>query len=77
MPRTEAPGWISVSERRPDVGQIVWVARTGDAYPLLATFNMLYPNILIFSEMWPIKGTNVTDRVTHWMPIPCPPKEVV
>ncbi len=66
--------WIGVKERLPELGQIVLVARAGDPYPVVAVFNQMYGESYL-TELWPIKGTNITDRVTHWMELPAVPGE--
>jgi glucose-6-phosphate dehydrogenase assembly protein OpcA len=61
--------WISVSERMPATGQTVIVWARCLNCPLLR----LYDDNLInyFAEMSGIGW----DQITHWMPLPNPPKE--
>ena len=62
----KAPKWISVEDRLPeddDSNYIVW--------------NGIYINIAIYwgdGRWWPAGGYIVND-ITHWMPLPKPPKE--
>ena len=56
--------WIPVSERLPEYGQEV----------LVYTGNILKPVVMAFT-FWR-KDYDTWLRVTHWMPLPEPPKEV-
>lgn len=57
--------WIPVTERLPEVGQRVIVSRPGKVEQgvWLGT-----------NGWWKVYGAN-TKAVTHWMPLPEPPKE--
>ena len=70
-------GWISVKDRLPDNDDFVLVIVSGKAGNItldnaieLAQFSMDEGWIL---EMWPEWED---PKVTHWMPLPEPPKEV-
>lgn len=57
--------WISVTERLPESGERVIVCR-GD---------MVEQGIFLgVNGWWKVYGTN-TKKVTHWMPMPTPPKK--
>ncbi len=56
--------WISVSERLPEVGKKVIVARDEKVE------QGVYLGV---NGWWKVYGTN-TKSVTHWMPMPQPPK---
>ncbi|PLK30950.1 DUF551 domain-containing protein [Klebsiella variicola] len=61
--------WIPVSERMPDEGgrYLAWVQQQNDLGLSQWADNVGYqPDSL---------GFRVTGRVTHWMPMPNPPKE--
>lgn len=55
--------WIPVTERLPEQGQEV----------ILYTGNILKPTVLAY-QFWNPKYDTWT-HVTHWMPLPEPPKE--
>ena len=59
--------WISVKDRLPDVGRDVLFVRENKSYGVGA-YSDTYLDF--FSGQFPVKG------VTHWMPLPEPPKEV-
>lgn len=62
--------WVPCSERMPDENVTVLVLRYG-ATPELAQYEL--------GDWWYIDklpdGSGVVDGVTHWMPLPAPPKE--
>lgn len=55
--------WIPVTERLPGIGELVFVC-AGDH---------MDSNYLESSDEW---GFGFEHRITHWMPLPEPPKEV-
>lgn len=60
---TNVPSWIPVSERLPEQGQEVIVYDGGVLKPKVYCYLFWNPNY----DNWA--------RVTHWMPLPEPPKE--
>lgn len=62
--------WISVTERLPDKGEIVLAC--GKRH---ATSGMFQGALRNNPKLWNWKG-NTLKEVTHWMPLPQPPKEV-
>lgn len=74
--------WISVKERLPHEE---WLEHTADTdwevYPLLAVVSTLdgrrYVTKLFYTGENFVDGEYVryTEQVTHWMPLPEPPKE--
>ena len=86
-PRAE---WISVEERLPEDGELVLCILYGDvngcrvyegAYELAMHFNACEDDGEFFEEeweMWDCKRGEVSNiKVTHWMPLPEPPKEAI
>ena len=64
------PRWISVAERLPEA----------NGYYLTYVESALFPNSYYFNMIKFIDGEFIEDhcvihRVTHWMPLPKPPKE--
>lgn len=58
--------WIPVSERLPE-----------DGYAVLVTCGKGYrPFIARYDHVWKRWKVSHTLRITHWMPLPEPPKEV-
>ena len=70
MPETTKPGWISVKERLPNFGIPVLIC--WDGYTDIAEYRcgMVCPK-------WRTQHYGTVDlaSVTHWMPLPEPPKE--
>ena len=61
--------WISVKDRLPEDGQEVF------AYCSEAdSFEMLVLRCLS-ENMWINRALDIYENVTHWMPLPTPPKE--
>lgn len=61
--------WIPVEERLPKLFQPVIVCRKGkDGKPMVEAGSMDH------NGWWKVYGTR-TKTVTHWMPLPEPPKE--
>ena len=64
-----AAGWISVEDKLPPLGQMVIVYREyawGDV--------KVEQGCRDLNGWWRVYGTR-TKRITHWMPLPQPPKE--
>lgn len=69
---TTTPRWISVEERLPLYGQDVLAVRTyGDGEKCQ---EVLMAHIAVWNEGTGRKWWNATN-ITHWMPLPEPPKE--
>ncbi|ENP2072457.1 DUF551 domain-containing protein [Klebsiella michiganensis] len=64
------PGWIPVSERMPEVGDIVLTAMEGVVN--VGEMECSAANCRFFTSV--ISGRELP--ATHWMPLPAPPKEV-
>ena len=61
--------WVSVKDRLPEDGQEVF------AYCSEAdSFEMLVLRCLS-ENMWINRALDIYENVTHWMPLPLPPKE--
>lgn len=64
------PRWIPVKERLPDVRDSV-LSLTGDCDIYVCDY---IPSV---KQFWTIPGDELhIDDITHWMPLPEPPKEV-
>ena len=61
-------GWIPVTERLPEAGEVVLAC--GKRH---ATSGMFQGVLRNKPNMWHWKG-NTLKEVTHWMPLPVPPK---
>lgn len=71
---SRAREWVSVEERLPEEGQEVDIlVDTGGEYPSNRTTEVQYDDGGFYHEMCRGK-VYVEDRVTHWMPLPEPPK---
>lgn len=72
-PEVDTPKWIPVTERLPDTfGEYIVAVKdvSGEMYSDYADFNL-------FQQRWTTGlFLGVRDKVTHWMPLPEPPKEV-
>ena len=64
------PQWIPVSERLPEVGDRCLCNVKSFAFP-----GSFYQSILKYDKFGFVEGCIYTDDVTHWMPLPEPPKE--
>ena len=62
--------WIPVSERLPDVGDRCLCNVKSFAFP-----GSFYQAILKYDKFGFVEDCIYTDDVTHWMPLPEPPKE--
>lgn len=64
--------WISVKDRRPSINEIVLVYDT-----FFEDVSIGYISEFLGERtIWIIDyGESVSDTVTHWMPLPEPPKE--
>ena len=71
-PERKEPKWIPVTERLPLYGQDVLAVRTyGDGEKCQ---EVLMAHIAVWNEETGEKWWNATN-ITHWMPLPEPPKE--
>jgi hypothetical protein len=62
------PEWVPVSERLPEIGQYVQAAIKGGV--------LLYSCVLEKNNTWYGYGyAQPETRITHWMPLPAPPKQ--
>ena len=62
--------WIPVTERLPDIGDRCLCNVKSFAFP-----GSFYHAILPYDKYGFVEGGIYTDDVTHWMPLPEPPKE--
>lgn len=69
-PQPEANRWIPVSERLPEEADRYLCNIKSFAFP-----GSYYQDILKYDKGGFIEGHIYTDDVTHWMPLPEPPKE--
>jgi len=62
--------WISVEEKMPNIGQEVLV------YPATWKYDVLVDQIRVYNNgHWkPQFGDTTLKGITHWMPLPLPPK---
>ena len=69
-------GWISCSERIPDDKQYVWCWGKSYGWTECDTFEGYYD--WSRNKWWAVTddGEEPASKVTHWMPLPEPPKEV-
>ncbi|EJN0085732.1 DUF551 domain-containing protein [Escherichia coli] len=69
-------GWISCSERIPDDKQYVWCWGKSYGWTECDTFEGYYD--CSRNKWWAVtdNGEEPASKVTHWMPLPEPPKEV-
>ena len=69
-------GWISCSERIPDDKQYVWCWGKSYGWTECDTFEGYYD--WSRNKWWAVtdNGEEPASKVTHWMPLPEPPKEV-
>jgi len=64
-PTIEVPRWIPVTERLPERQDMFLVSHYG-----IVTAAWFYT-----TDRWELPSGFVTDAVTHWMPLPQPPKD--
>ena len=70
MDRIEhGPEWISVKDRLPEPFAAVIICRRDKSGSMVVE-----QGSLTFNGWWKVYGTR-TKSVTHWMPLPKPPKE--
>lgn len=62
--------WIPVSERLPEIGDRCLCNVKSFAFP-----GSFYQEILKYDKYGFVEGCIYTDDVTHWIPLPEPPKE--
>lgn len=62
-------GWVSVNDRLPEIGKVVLAFGTRSA-----TTGMFRGTMINRLDVWMWKH-NTSKKVTHWMPLPEPPKE--
>jgi hypothetical protein len=65
-----APQWISVKDRLPEAGSGLLIVYQSSLKELGTSY---YDDDMWCSSLWPI----VSKHITHWMPLPQPPKEEV
>ena len=71
--RMKKPRWISVTERLPEKnGKYLCNIKRFGQY---AGMQYYYVDVLVFQEDYFFEDGIGTERVTHWMPLPEPPKE--
>lgn len=85
MLEQDAPGWISVNDRLPELGEQVLLIAYGwsDTTVYLGRLEHMSPEtswltgITSKESEWCIQGWSYLREpvVTHWMPLPEPPKE--
>lgn len=70
-------GWINVKERLPEIADgrfisddVLWISRHGEMH--VSCLEQLRHEIRVD---WGEAGLLKLDQVTHWMPLPEPPKE--
>lgn len=66
---TNVPSWIPVSERLPEIGDRCLCNVKSFAFP-----GSFYQAILKYDKYGFVEDCIYTDDVTHWMPLPEPPK---
>lgn len=71
------PKWISVEERLPEISDIVLVIANGKPRENITLHNAFLMASYWGEEGWIADGFEGWDalQVTHWMPLPEPPKE--
>lgn len=71
------PKWISVTERLPEVSDLVLVIANGKPKENVELINACLIASFWGYEGWIADGFDGWDKlkVTHWMPLPEPPKE--
>ena len=73
--------WIPVSERKPDLELVEVKAEDMDLFPCLISKNTVYAKRIVTKAWYDGIGfmdsdcIDITNEVTHWMPLPQPPKE--
>lgn len=67
-------GWISVKDRLPEIGTSILYCAFGRSVGE-GTYQGFDGNHHVWN-MYAVSGTHWDDEVTHWMPLPEPPKEV-
>ena len=72
--RKQLPHWISVGERLPEIDTSVLMCAFGKSVGE-GTYRG-YDGVHHVWKMYAVSGTYWDDEVTHWMPLPAPPKGV-
>lgn len=77
MVEVQVQKWISVDERLPEVSDVVLVVANGKPRENITLDNALLIASFWGEEGWIADGFEGWDalKVTHWMPLPEPPKE--
>lgn len=69
--------WISVKDRLPEEGELVLTITI--ARPDFPEYRLDYTIIVTHSDnpyFWACRLTDECNTVTHWMPLPEPPKDI-
>ena len=74
--KTEVPKWISVTERLPEPNAVDEYG-FAKGYLVKTDRHVMIHTARYTGEWWILWGYHkvITDNVTHWMPLPEPPKE--
>lgn len=69
--------WISVQDRLPDKEETVLIYSEGDSVTAAFLYTDKYFGLRWFvNNFGDCKDAVLPDRVTHWMPLPKPPKDL-
>lgn len=61
-----APQWISVQDRLPDVDSFLGISRFNNKVRIY--------DVRTWEPGWVVGGLKIAKDITHWMPLPQPPK---
>ena len=65
----EHPHWISVEDELPKIGKDVLVLREDGEMLVAHQYNEE------IARWWSVDGFPLKNNITHWMPLPAPPKK--